>query len=45
VKQGGIIKNWKRRFWILSGMALYYFVSPAVRSHPSFSFILIKEAL
>jgi hypothetical protein len=32
VKQGGIIKNWKRRFWILSGMALYYFVSPAVRS-------------
>jgi hypothetical protein len=43
VKQGGIIKNWKRRFWILSGMALYYFVSPAVRSPlpslpPSLSF-------
>lgn len=46
VKQGGIIKNWKRRFWILSGMALYYFVSPAVRSPllpPSFSFFLIPS--
>jgi hypothetical protein len=45
VKQGGIIKNWKRRFWILSGMALYYFVSPAVRSPlpPSFSFFLISS--
>jgi hypothetical protein len=34
VKQGGIIKNWKRRFWILNGMALYYFVSPAVYTPP-----------
>jgi len=28
-KQGGLIRNWKRRLFILNGMALYYFVNPA----------------
>jgi len=43
VKQGGRIKTWKRRWFVLTGNCLYYFKDPAVTVFGSLPSVIIKQ--